>query len=123
MDKLRTMKDPTERSAAMVELFGEEAVAMQGALLAVDPSEASGKLGEFAGAADKAGKTLHDNAGTRVEAFKRSLKQNLADFLGGKVIPGLETFRSRGGGGFGRLWSEAGKIGRESGREGVWQYV
>jgi hypothetical protein len=90
MDKLRGMKDPTERSAAMVELFGEEAVAMQDALLSVDPSEAASKLGDFSGAADKAGKTLHDSAGARVEQFKRKAMQTLVDFLGTRVIPMVE---------------------------------
>jgi hypothetical protein len=109
MDKLRNMKDPTERSAAMVELFGEEAVAMQGALLAIDPSSASGKLGDFAGAADKAGKTLHDSAGSKVEAFKRGLQQNLVEFLGTQVIPALTTVK----GALGHLWDDAGKGGAE----------
>jgi hypothetical protein len=90
MDKLRGMKDPTERSAAMVELFGEEAVAMQDALLSVDPSAAASKLGDFSGAADKAGKTLHDSAGARVEQFKRQAMQGLVDFLGNRVIPMVE---------------------------------
>ncbi|MFI9339961.1 phage tail tape measure protein [Streptomyces sp. NPDC052773] len=92
MDKLRGMKDPTERSAAMVELFGEEAVAMQDALLAVDPSEATGKLGSFGGAADKAGDTLRDNAAHKLTEFKNSLQQNLVEFLGGTVIPKLSGF-------------------------------
>ncbi|MEV1079867.1 phage tail tape measure protein [Streptomyces sp. NPDC050211] len=109
MDKLRTMKDPTERSAAMVELFGEEAVAMQEALLAVDPSEATNLLGDFAGAADKAGETLRDNAGTRVEQFKRGIQQGLVNFLGIEVIPALDAVKNK----LGTLWDDAGKGGAE----------
>jgi hypothetical protein len=122
MDKLRTMKDPTERSAAMVELFGEEAVAMQDALLSVDPSEAASKLGDFSGAADKAGKTLHDSAGTRVEAFKRTLQQNLVEFLGGTVIPALFDFQSRARTILGGLWDQAGK-GSEKGADQIANFM
>ncbi|MFI1701949.1 phage tail tape measure protein [Streptomyces bobili] len=109
LDRLRTMKDDGARSKAMIELFGEEALTMQDALLQVDPSTASAKLGDFAGAADKAGKVLHDNAGTKVEAFKRNIQQNVVEFLGGTVIPGLTTFRQKAATAFNGLWDEAGK--------------
>lgn len=89
MDKLRTMKDPTERSAAMVELFGEEAVAMQGALLSIDPSAAASKLGNFSGAADKAGRGMRDNAAANLTEFKNTVQQNVVDFLGTKAVPAL----------------------------------
>ncbi|MFF4347844.1 phage tail tape measure protein [Streptomyces sp. NPDC001530] len=92
MDKLRQTKDPAKRSAAMVSLFGEEALTMQDALLAVDPSQATSRLGDFSGAADKAGDTLRDNASTQVEQFKRKLQQSLVDFLGRNVIPKMTEF-------------------------------
>ncbi|AVH59719.1 MULTISPECIES: phage tail tape measure protein [Streptomyces] len=92
MDKLRQTKDPAKRSAAMVSLFGEEALTMQDALLAVDPSQATTRLGDFSGAADRAGDSLRDNAATKVEQFKRSLQQGVVDFLGTHVIPKLTEF-------------------------------
>lgn len=54
LDSIRAIQSPAERSATLVELFGEEATALQEAILAVDPSEASKMLGEFGGAAQKA---------------------------------------------------------------------
>ncbi|AVH58377.1 MULTISPECIES: phage tail tape measure protein [Streptomyces] len=92
MDKLRQTRDPAKRSAAMVALFGEEALTMQDALLAVDPSQASARLGDFSGAADTAGDSLHDNAATKVEQFKRSLSTTFIDMLGNQVLPRLEGF-------------------------------
>ncbi|KJK40218.1 hypothetical protein UK15_07650 [Streptomyces variegatus] len=92
MDRLRTMKDDGARSKAMIELFGEEALTMQDALLQVDPSSATKALGDFSGAAGKAGNTLRDNAGQRLTEFKNSLQQNLVEFLGGQVIPRLSGF-------------------------------
>ncbi|MFE6683924.1 phage tail tape measure protein [Streptomyces sp. NPDC057729] len=74
LDKLRAMEDPVKRDAAAAELFGTKSEDVQKALLALDPSKAVGALGNFSGAADKAGNSLRDNAGTRVEAFKRSLR-------------------------------------------------
>jgi hypothetical protein len=89
MDKLREMKDPTERSKVMVELFGEEAVALQNSLLAVDPSEATKKLGDFGGAADDAAERLRDNATTALTTFNRAMESEIVEFLGDKVIPKL----------------------------------
>ncbi|GAB2731831.1 phage tail tape measure protein [Streptomyces bullii] len=94
MDRLRTMKDDGARSKAMIELFGEEALTMQDALLKVDPSSAAKKLGDFGGAAGKAGDTLRDNAGAKVTAFKNNLQQNFVEFLGNTVIPGVMRFVS-----------------------------
>lgn len=108
-DGLRKIKDPADRSALALALFGTKSEDMQKALFSIDPSKAVESLGEVGGAADEMGDTLRDNAGTKLEAFKRGMQQNLVDFLGGAVIPGLETFRGKVGGVFGRMWSEAGK--------------
>ncbi|WP_406014322.1 phage tail tape measure protein [Streptomyces sp. NBC_00984] len=92
LDKLRAMEDPVKRDAAATELFGTKSEDVQKALLALDPSKAVGALGNFSGAADKAGNSLRDNAGTRVEAFKRSLEQGVVNVLGSQVIPALMRF-------------------------------
>ncbi|MBP5930197.1 hypothetical protein F3K39_19215 [Streptomyces sp. LBUM 1479] len=108
-DGLRKVKDPADRSALALTLFGTKSEDMQKALFAIDPSKAVESLGQVGGEADRMGDTLRDNAGTKLEAFKRGMQQNLVDFLGGAVIPGLETFRGKVGGVFGRLWEDAGK--------------
>ncbi|MFF9284872.1 phage tail tape measure protein [Streptomyces griseosporeus] len=90
-DRLRAMKDPTERNAAALALFGTKSEDTQRALLALDPSSATKALGDVAGASGRMGDTLRDNAGTRLEQFKRGMQQNLVDFLGSTVIPRLET--------------------------------
>ncbi|MFJ2909353.1 phage tail tape measure protein [Streptomyces sp. NPDC087228] len=92
LDKLRAMEDPVKRDAAATELFGTKSEDVQKALLALDPSKAVSALGNFSGAADKAGNSLRDNAGTRVEAFKRGLEQGVVNVLGSQVIPAMMRF-------------------------------
>lgn len=92
LDKLRAMEDPVRRDAAATELFGTKSEDVQKALLALDPSKAVNALGNFSGAADRAGTALRDNAGTRVEAFKRGLQQGVVEVIGSRVIPALVRF-------------------------------
>src|SRR3546814_1665275 len=54
LDSLRRMKDPTEREAAAVALFGTQAEDLGAALFELDPSSATKKLGDVGGAAKKA---------------------------------------------------------------------
>ncbi|MFI9824409.1 phage tail tape measure protein [Streptomyces sp. NPDC052013] len=91
-DRLRAVKNPADRSALALTLFGTKAEDTQKALFALDPSKATAALGQVGGAADKMGNTLRDNAGTRLEQFKRGLQQGLVEFLGGSVIPKLQQF-------------------------------
>jgi len=95
LDTLRKMEDPVKRDAAAAELFGTKSEDMQKALLALDPSTAVDALGKVGGAADRMGNTLRDNAGTRVEQFKRGLQQGLVNFLGGPVLGSLEGFKKK----------------------------
>ncbi|AFU62207.1 tape measure protein [Streptomyces phage TG1] len=92
LDKLRQVKDPAERSALAVKLFGTQAEDMQGALFALDPSKAVDTLGQVDGAAKKAGDTMHDNAANKLTQFSRALQSGLVDFLGGTVVPAIEAF-------------------------------
>ncbi|MEU4391646.1 phage tail tape measure protein [Kribbella sp. NPDC023855] len=92
LDRLRAMEDPVKRDAAAVALFGTKAEDMQAALFALDPSTAVQGLGDLAGAADRAGTTLNDNAKARLTSFTRTVKTNVVDFLGTKVIPKLEEW-------------------------------
>lgn len=93
-DGLRNMKDPVERNATALALFGTKSEDTQKALLALDPSKAAAALGTVGGAADKMGDSLRDNAATEVEQFKRQAMQGLITFLGTSVIPSLRTFVS-----------------------------
>ncbi|WP_406353259.1 phage tail tape measure protein [Streptomyces sp. NBC_00658] len=91
MDRLRAVKDPTERSRLAVQLLGTQAEDLAGALFALDPSSAVDALGKVDGAAKRAGDTMRDNASTKVTAFTRSLQQGFVEVLGGAVIPALTT--------------------------------
>ncbi|MBL3670813.1 phage tail tape measure protein [Streptomyces sp. M2CJ-2] len=92
LDKLRNMKDPVERNAAAVGLFGTKAEDMAGALWALDPSKATDDLGKVGGAAKKAGDDLRDNAGVSFEQFKRRALMTLGDVATKYVIPPLMKF-------------------------------
>lgn len=93
-DGLRKVKDPAERSALAVQLFGTKAEDTQKALFSLDPSKAADALGKVGGKADEMGNRLRDNSGAKLEAFKRGMQQNLVEFLGGEVLPRLEGFFS-----------------------------
>lgn len=112
-DGLRKIKDPAERSALAVALFGTKAEDTQKALFSLDPSSATKALGDVGGAADRMGDTLRDNAGVKVEQFKRHMQQNVVDFLGTQVIPAITGFKSMFVRQFGGIWAEAGKGGAE----------
>ena len=88
-DALRKVKDPAQRSSLALTLFGTKAEDMQKALFSIDPSKAAASLGKIGGAADRMGDTLRDNAGTKLEAFKRGLQQGLVNMIGTYVIPVL----------------------------------
>ncbi|MCX4577940.1 phage tail tape measure protein [Streptomyces sp. NBC_01571] len=91
-DGLRKIKDPADRNAAALALFGTKSEDMQRALMAIDPSEAVSDLGKVGGAADDMGKTLRDNAATKIEQFKRKVETALVKFIADKVLPALEKF-------------------------------
>lgn len=111
LDSLRNTADPVKRNAAAVALFGTKAEDLGDALFALDPSEAERRLGNVTGAAERLGDTLGDNTATRIESFKRGALQGLTDFIGGTVLPGLETL----GDGFGTI----GDIFQAEGIEGI----
>ncbi|MFJ5889931.1 phage tail tape measure protein [Streptomyces californicus] len=108
LDGLKGIKDPAERSAASIGLFGTKSEDLGQALYALDPKTAVKALGDTAGAAEKMGDALHNNAGARIEQFKRSLEVGLTNFMGDNVIPALTSFGSFIGSTFGPALS-AGK--------------
>jgi phage-related minor tail protein len=87
LDKLRAIKDPAERSAAAVNLFGTQAEDMGSALYSLDVDTAVTKLGKVDGAAKKAGDTMSNNASAKITAFTRTMQQGLVEFIGNNVIP------------------------------------
>ncbi|WP_327253169.1 phage tail tape measure protein [Streptomyces sp. NBC_01244] len=95
LDKLRAIKDPAERSAAAVNLFGTQAEDMGAALYALDVDTAVESLGKVDGAAKAAGETMHDNAANKVAQFTRALQTGFVDFVGAKLIPLAETLAGK----------------------------
>lgn len=89
--RLKGIKDPAERNATAVALFGTKAEDLQGALYKLDPSTAVKALGDVKGATDRAGDALRDNAATKFEAFKRGAMQGLVEVVGSYVVPALVT--------------------------------
>lgn len=87
MDKLRGMKDPAAQAEVAVKLFGTKAEDLAATLAAMDPSTAVQSMGEVAGAADRMGATLADNAKSKLESFKRTIETNVSNFIGEKVLP------------------------------------
>lgn len=94
LDRLRAIPDPLARSTAALGLFGPKAEDMQAALYKLDPSTAAKGLGDFAGAADKAGNVLHDNAQAKLETFGRTLSSGLVTVIGTYVLPIVEKLAS-----------------------------
>lgn len=73
LDALRDIEDPAARSTAMVGLFGEEATALQGALLALDPSSAVAGLGNLEGAAQGVVDTVGSNAQSTIDGYRKRI--------------------------------------------------
>lgn len=89
LERLQAMKDPTEREAAAVALFGTKAEDLQGALMGLDLGTAAQSLGEVGGAAARMGEQLEQSASQRLEAFKRKAQQALVEKLG-EALPTIE---------------------------------
>ncbi|KDN73912.1 replication protein [Streptomyces olindensis] len=92
LDRLRGMKDPVDRNAAAVGLFGTKAEDLGKALFSLDPSKAVDGLGKVSGAAKKAGDDLRDNAGAKFEQFKRKALMAVGDVVGKYALPPLMRF-------------------------------
>lgn len=90
LDRLRAIEDPVKRSQVAVQLFGTQAEDLQQALFALDPSSAVAALGSVAGAADQAGKSFHDNAQAKIDAFLRTISTGFVTVIGGYVLPLVE---------------------------------
>ncbi|MFC8859333.1 phage tail tape measure protein [[Kitasatospora] papulosa] len=92
LDKLRNIKDPVDRNAAAVALFGTKAEDLGQALFSLDPSKAVADLGQVGGAAKRAGDDLRNNAGVPFEQFKRRALMVVGDAAAKYVLPRLVEF-------------------------------
>ncbi len=90
-DRLRAVKDPTERFRLAQQLLGTQSEDLSRALMSIDPSKAVSGLGKVKGATDAAGNAMRDNAATKFEQFKRGAMQGVVNVLGTYVVPALTT--------------------------------
>ncbi|MDX3047553.1 phage tail tape measure protein [Streptomyces scabiei] len=114
IDGLLGIPDPAEQANTAIALFGtplEDLNVKDIPDFLESLKGASGSMDDFGGAAKRAGETLRDNAGTKVEAFRRSVQQNVVDFLGDTAIPAIIDFKAGFQDVFGSIWEEAGKGG------------
>ncbi|MEU0033165.1 phage tail tape measure protein [Streptomyces sp. NPDC006333] len=94
LDALRgTTNEQTKLNAATT-LFGDPGTVMGDALFALDPATAAASSGmdKAAGATDRLGNSLRDNAATQFEQFKRRATEAFVQVLGDKVVPVLTQF-------------------------------
>ena len=95
LDRLRAVKDPVERNALAVELFGTKAEDLGQALYALDPSEAVKSLGQVTGAAEQMDRALSETASSRLTAFGRTIKDTFINLVGGTILGNLEKLADR----------------------------
>ncbi|MEU8196336.1 phage tail tape measure protein [Microbispora amethystogenes] len=91
LERLRAVKDPTDRYQLAVALFGTKAEDMAKGINALDLSKAGQEIGKVGGAAKDAGDKMHDTASNKIEQFKRGLQAGLVDFIGNKVLPTMQS--------------------------------
>lgn len=94
LDGLAGIKDPAQRSATAVALFGTQAEDMGSALYDLDLDTATKQLGNVEGAADRMGKSLNDNAKTNIESFKRQFMTGFVNVIGGFALPVVNSLAS-----------------------------
>ncbi|MGW6009717.1 phage tail tape measure protein [Streptomyces sp. NPDC055210] len=109
-DKLRKLGPKSEvAKQAVKDLFGGPGEDLGVAAYKLDVDKAAKAMDGAAGSADKFGNAMRDNAGTKIEAFKRGLQQNLVEFLGGPVLGSISKAKDALGG----FWDGAGKGGQQ----------
>lgn len=89
LDRLRAIKDPADRSATAVALFGTQAEDLQGALYKLDLKTAAADMGDVAGATDRASEALGSTFSARIETLKRRAETSLTA-VGAAVLGGLD---------------------------------
>lgn len=97
LDKTKAIKDPMEKNAVAVALFGTKAEDLQDSLFGLDLDSAADELGNVAGAADKASAALGQGLGPAIDTLKRKAEMGLAD-LGDKIAPYVMEYAEAIGG-------------------------
>ncbi|TXL91577.1 phage tail tape measure protein [Streptomyces sp. IB2014 016-6] len=92
LEALRKMPPSAERAMIVQELFGGPGEDLGAALFKLDVDKASKSMDGAAGAADKLGKGLRDNAGAEVTKLRNTLQQGLVNSLTDHVLPALNGF-------------------------------
>ncbi|GAA5056476.1 phage tail tape measure protein [Streptomyces similanensis] len=88
--KLKTLGPDSQEAKQIVStLFGGPGEDLGAALFALDVGKASKSMDGAAGASQKLGDSLRDNAAAQVEQFKRKASQAFIETLGTKVVPVL----------------------------------
>lgn len=87
-DRLRKVKDPTQRYALAQQILGTQSEDMAKALMKIDPSEATKKLGKFAGATDAAGKAMGSTLKAKLTGFKRTIETQVTN-VANQALTGL----------------------------------
>ena len=90
LERLKLIKDPVERNAAAVGLFGTKAEDLGQSLYALDLNTAAADFNNVAGAVEKAGKTVAETDSAKLERFKRSAQQ-AATTLAADLVPSLAS--------------------------------
>ncbi|MEF9903669.1 phage tail tape measure protein [Streptomyces sp. P9-A2] len=92
LDALRMVPDETTKARAVQDLFGGPGEDLGSSLFSLNVDTASKKIGNFSGAAKKAGDSLRSDVGTQFETFKRKGLMVIGDALGTHVLPKLMDF-------------------------------
>lgn len=90
LEGLNKIKDPAKRNAAALALFGTKFEDLGDAAFSLNMGNAASSLGKVEGAAKKAGDTLEQSAGAKLESFKRAAQGALVEKLA-QAIPYLES--------------------------------
>jgi hypothetical protein len=122
---LQSLEDPSARSQAALALFGtplEDLSVTEIPKFLASLSTTEGGLDGVAGAADRMGATLADNAGTNLEMFRRSAESTFVGVVGGVIVPILNEVIG-GAKAFGTAFSDAGTEVTSSGFAGFLETI
>ncbi|MEV6124843.1 phage tail tape measure protein [Streptomyces sp. NPDC052077] len=92
LDALRETTDETTKARAVQDLFGGPGEDLGAAIFSLNVDTASKKIGDFSGAAKKAGDNLRSDVGTQFETFKRKALMAIGDAVGRYALPALMDF-------------------------------
>ncbi|MGQ4486897.1 phage tail tape measure protein [Streptomyces sp. SAS_281] len=92
LDALRKVPDETTKAQAVQNLFGGPGEDLGAAIFSLNVDTAAKKIGNFSGAAKRAGDDLRSDVGTSFETFKRKFLMGVGDATSKYVLPRLMDF-------------------------------